>query len=70
MQLHGHLRNKILHVDFLYIELLRDGKYQYILLLKDGLGGYLWPVPCRTSDSAATVDSLMRWFAVFGFVLV
>jgi hypothetical protein len=26
-------------------------------------------VPCRTADSAATVDALMRWFAVFDVVL-
>jgi transposase InsO family protein len=26
-------------------------------------------VPCRTADAAATVDALMRWFAVFGVVL-
>jgi transposase InsO family protein len=56
--------------DFLYIGLSRDGKYQYLLLLKDDLSGYLWLVPCRTADAAATVDALMRWFAVFGFVLL
>jgi transposase InsO family protein len=27
-------------------------------------------VPCRTADAAATVDALMRWFAVFGVVLL
>jgi hypothetical protein len=41
-----------------------------LLLLKDDLSGYLWLVPCRTADAAATVDALMRWFAVFGFVLL
>jgi hypothetical protein len=30
----------------------------------------LWLVPCRTSDAAATVDALIRWFAVFGVVLL
>jgi transposase InsO family protein len=54
----------------LYIGLSRDGKYQYLLLLKDDLSGYLWLVPCHTTDSAATVDALMRWFAVFGVVLL
>jgi hypothetical protein len=39
-------------------------------LLKDDLSGYLWPVPCRTADASATVDELMRWFAVFGVVLL
>jgi hypothetical protein len=33
--------NEILHFDFLYIGLSRDGKYQYLLLLKDDLSGYL-----------------------------
>jgi transposase InsO family protein len=27
-------------------------------------------VPCLTADAAATVDALMRWFAVFGIVLL
>jgi hypothetical protein len=27
-------------------------------------------VPCRTADAAATVDALMRWFTVFGVVLL
>jgi Integrase core domain/Integrase zinc binding domain len=69
-QLHATKLNEILHFDFLYIGLSRDGKYQYLLLLKDDLSGYLWLVPCRTADAAATVDSLMRWFAVFGVVLL
>jgi hypothetical protein len=65
-QLHATKPNEILHFDFLYIGLSRDGKYQYLLLSKDDLSGYLWLVPCRTADAAATVDALMRWFAVFG----
>jgi hypothetical protein len=50
--------------------LSRDRKYQYLLLLKDELSGYLWLVPCRKADAAATVEALMRWFAVFGVVLL
>jgi hypothetical protein len=69
-QLHATKPNEILHFDFLYIGLSRDGKYQYLLLLKDDLSRYLWLVPCRTADAAATVDALMRWFAVFGVVLL
>jgi Integrase core domain len=68
--LHATNPNEILHFDFLYIGLSRDGKYQYLLLLKDDLSGYLWLVPCRTADSAGTVDALMRLFAVFGVVLL
>jgi hypothetical protein len=69
-QLQATKPNKILHFDFLYIGLSREGNYQCILLLKDDLSGYLWLVPCRTADAAATVDALMRWFAVFGVVLL
>jgi hypothetical protein len=69
-QLHATKPNEILHFDFLYIGLSRDGKYQYLLLLKDDLSGYLWLVPCRTDDAEATVDALMQWFAVFGVVLL
>jgi Integrase zinc binding domain len=32
MQLHATKPNEILHFDFLYIGLSRDGKYQYVLL--------------------------------------
>jgi RNase H-like domain found in reverse transcriptase/Integrase zinc binding domain len=69
-QPHATKPNEILHLDFLYIGLSRDGKCQYLLLLEDDLSGYLWLVPCRTADAAATVDALMRWFAVFGVVLL
>jgi hypothetical protein len=69
-QLHATKPNEILLFDLLYIGLSRVGKYQYLLLLKDDLSEYLWLVPCRTADAAATVDALMRWFAVFGVVLL
>jgi hypothetical protein len=69
-QLQATKLNEILHFDFLYIGLSRDGKYQYLILLKDYLSGYPWLVPCRTADAAATVYALMRWFAVFGVVLL
>jgi Integrase core domain/Integrase zinc binding domain len=69
-QLHATRPNEILHFDFLFIVLSRDRKYQYLLLLKDDLSGYLWLVPCRTADFAANVDALMRWFAVFNVVLL
>jgi hypothetical protein len=69
-QLHATKHNKILHFDFFYIGLSRDGKSQYVLLRKDDLSGYLWLVPCRTADAAATVDAVMRWFAVFSVVLL
>jgi hypothetical protein len=69
-QLHATKLNEILHFDFLYNGLSKDGKYQYLLLPKDDLSGYLWLVPCRTADAAATVDTVMRWFALFGVVLL
>jgi hypothetical protein len=57
-QLHAIKPNEILHFDFLYIGLSRDDKYQYLLLLKDDLSGYLWLVPCCTADVAAMVCSV------------
>jgi hypothetical protein len=69
-QLHATKPNQILHFDFLYIGLSRDRNYQYLLLLKDYLSGYLWLVPCRTADFVATFDVLVRWIAVFGVVLL
>jgi hypothetical protein len=69
-QLHATKPNDILHFDFLYIGLSRDGRHQCIVLLKDDLSSYLWIVPCRTADAAATVIALMRWCAVFGAELL
>jgi hypothetical protein len=69
-QLHATKTNEILHFDYFYIGLSRDGKYQYLILLKDDLCRYLWLVPCHTADAAAIVDALMRWFAVFGVMLL
>jgi hypothetical protein len=69
-QLHATNSNKILHLDLLYIGLSRDGKYQYNLLLKDDLSGYLCIVLCRTADATATVDAFIHWFAVFFVVLL
>jgi Integrase zinc binding domain len=40
-QLHATEPNEILHIDFLYIGMSIDGKYQYLLLLKYDLSGYL-----------------------------
>jgi hypothetical protein len=56
--------------DFLYIGLSRDGKYQYLLLLKDDLSGYLWLVLCLIADAAPTIDALIRWIALFSVVLL
>jgi Integrase core domain/RNase H-like domain found in reverse transcriptase/Integrase zinc binding domain len=69
-QLQATEPNEILNFDLLYIGLSRDGKYQYLLLLKDDLSGHLWLVPCRTAYAATTFDALLRWFAVFGVVLL
>jgi Integrase zinc binding domain len=59
-QLHATKPNEILHFGFLYIGLSRDGKYQYLLLLKDDLSGYLWLVQCRTADAAASARASCR----------
>jgi hypothetical protein len=41
-QLHAANPNEILHFDFLYIGLSRDGKYQYLMLLKGDLCSAVW----------------------------
>jgi hypothetical protein len=69
MQLHATKPNEILHLEFHYIGLSSDGKYQYLLHLKDYLSGYPWLVPCRLVDAAATFDAPMSWFVAFGVVL-
>jgi hypothetical protein len=67
-QLHATKPKQVLHFDYLYIWLSRDWTYRYLQLLKDDLSGYLWIMPCRIADTAATVETLIRWFAVFGVV--
>jgi hypothetical protein len=69
-QLHATKLNEILHLDFLYIGMARDGKCQCLQIPMEGLSGYLWLMLCRTADAAATVDVLMRWISVFGIVLL
>jgi hypothetical protein len=44
-KIHATKPNEVLHFDFLYIGLSRDGKYQYLLIFKDDLSGYIWLVP-------------------------
>jgi hypothetical protein len=53
-QLHATKPNEILHFDFLYTGLSRDGKYQYLLFLKDDLRRYLWLVPKELKAAHAT----------------
>jgi hypothetical protein len=57
MQLLAAKTSEILHFDFLYIGLSRVGMYQYLILLKYDLSGYLWLGPYRTVDAAATIDA-------------
>jgi hypothetical protein len=69
-QLHATKPCEILNFDFLYIGLSGDEKFQCTRLLMDDLSGYLWLVPGRTADAAATVDALMLWFAAIVVVLL
>jgi hypothetical protein len=40
--------------------------YNYLLILKDDLSGYLWLVPAKAADYDNTVESLTSWFIRFG----
>jgi Integrase core domain/Integrase zinc binding domain len=63
--LHASEPNEVIHFDYLYMGPSTAG-FKYLLLIKDDLSGYLWLVPTRAADAAATVDALSLWFASFG----
>jgi hypothetical protein len=42
--------------------------YNYLLILKDDLSGYLWLVPAKAADAETTAESLTSWFTTFGVV--
>lgn len=39
---------------------------KYVLILKDGLSGYVWLLPYSEAYSSAASDGIVKWFSSFG----
>jgi hypothetical protein len=63
---HGQKPNQVVHLDWLYImPAEKDGKhnFQWNLIMRDDLSGYIRVTPAAVPDSIITVDALMDWRA-------
>ena len=63
--LHGERPNEVLHMDFLYVGPVIDGK-KYLLILRDDHSSYvrLWAATAATAEEAAI--ALIDWVGAFG----
>ena len=64
--IHGQYPNHVLHMDWIYImpaERDAQHKYQWNLIMRDDLSGYIRITPAVVPDSLVTVDALMEWRA-------
>jgi hypothetical protein len=59
--------NEVLHFDFLTMVEADDGM-KYVMVLKDGMSGYVELVACVRADSEQAYASLIDWFKRFGVV--
>jgi len=63
---HGQKPNQVVHLDWLYImPAEKKGKhnFQWNLIIRDDLSGYIRVTPAAVPDSITTVDALMDWRA-------
>lgn len=66
---HGQRPNEVLHMDWIYIcPSRKNGKHEYEwnLILRDDLSGFVKVTPARVPDSEVTMEALMEWRALFG----
>ena len=68
-QMHAEKVNQILHYDFIQIGPSKDG-YHYILVIKDDFSGYIDLFPCKSPNSEVVIQSLLKWYSLFGVSLV
>jgi len=63
---HGQYPNHVVHMDWIYVmpaEKKGSHNYQWNLILRDDLSGYVRITPAAIPDSIVTVDALMDWRA-------
>lgn len=65
--LHAEKPNEILHFDFRYITPGENG-FDYVLILKDDLSGFVRLVPATNANAETAADALIDWFSCFGTV--
>ena len=58
-------KNQVFHMDFLFVGESYTGQL-YILVIKDGLTGYVELIPCVHADAETTVIGVMDWIKRFG----
>lgn len=62
--LHAEKPNELLHFDFLYLS--EEGRFSYLLVLKDDFSGLCLLHPSRSADTEAVVQALQLWIGLFG----
>ena len=66
---HTHVRNRLLHIDYMFVEEPRPTathKFKYLLVIKDDASGYVWLRPTETCDSRSVAHVLVEWCSTFG----
>ena len=64
--IHGQFPNQVVHLDWLYIMPAGNNEshqFQWNLILRDDLSGYIRITPAAIPNSIVTVDALMEWRA-------
>ena len=65
-EVHGQYPNHVVHLDWIYIMPVAkqsSHKFQWNLILRDDLSGFIRITPATIPDSIVTVDALMDWRA-------
>ena len=60
--------NELLHFDFLTLPLDRDTEWRYVLVMKDGLSGFVELHGSRHCTAEDAASALLSWFARYGIV--
>ncbi len=59
----GEFPNDLIHFDYLYLD---EGRYSYLLLIKDDFTGYCMLHRARAADADTTAEGLAAWISLFG----
>ena len=66
---HGTRPNQVLHFDYLYIGPRKEKSehdFEWALMIRDDLSGFVRVYPCRIPDAGITVDALLDWRSAYG----
>ena len=62
-QLHGHHRNAVIHMDFLYIQ-----PHDYLLVMRDDFSGKTEFFQCTRATAQVAAESILWWRARYGLL--